>query len=76
MFEKIKKIDDFLRVKMNLEIYKLIWVEKLVFKVISSNLMAEKMGFEPTVVLATLRFQRSTFGHSDTSLLGTIKIYL
>lgn len=31
--------------------------------------MAEKKGFEPSVAFTTLRFQRSTLDHSDTSLL-------
>ena len=37
--------------------------------------MAERKGFEPSLALTKLRFQRSTFGLSDTSLFLRMVLY-
>ncbi len=45
-------------------------VKERVAVIQTKKLLAERVGFEPTVPCGTLDFESSTIGHSDTSPLG------
>ena len=65
----MKKRETFQTIKKPLNITFIKTLKQLEIFPLSFNLMAERVGFEPTVPLGTIDFESITFDHSDTSPL-------